>query len=121
MGVDVENRLPTPHTGIEHQTEIAISVLGGEIAGDLHHFLEQRWIARGKLGHISVCLRCGDNEKVNRRLWRDIAQSNDALVLEHNVRRDFPGNDAGENRGLAHEPQSRTWLQHPHPVITSAP
>ena len=45
----VEDRLPTAHTGIEHQTEITISVLSGELARKLDHLLEQRWIALSEL------------------------------------------------------------------------
>ena len=119
--MNVEDGLSATNPGVEHQAEVTIGVLVSQVSRHLHHLLEKRRVACSELRHIPVRIGFRDNQQVDGSFRGDIAQSDDSVVLEHDVRRDLTGNNPRENRWLAHEHQSRTRACMSHPVITSAP
>ncbi len=101
--VDVEDGLSGVRAGVEDESELTIRVLGGEVASGSDKFGEKRGVAGGELGDVGVFLGLGNNEEVNGSLRRDVAEGDEALGFEHDVRGDFAVNDSAKD---AHDVQS---------------
>jgi hypothetical protein len=95
--VDMEDSLASSFTGVEHQAEFPISVLAGELLRHGHKLRKKLGVAGGKLGDICVFLGFWHHEEVNGCLRGNIPKGNEAIILHHDVRWDFPGHNLGED------------------------
>lgn len=101
--VDVEDGLSGVRAGVEDQPEVTVRVFCGEAASGRDKFGEKRGVAGGELGDVGVFLGLGNDEEVNGGLRCDVAEGDEALGFEHDVRRDFAVDDSAKD---AHVDQS---------------
>jgi len=103
VGVDVKNCLTGVFSTIEHQSKIAVGVLGGKIASSGNEFSKECGVTFGEFRDIGELFGLGHDEQMHRRLRGDVTERDDSIGLENNVGRNFAINDPAED---AHVSQS---------------
>ena len=122
VGVDVKNCLTGVFSGIEHQSKIAVGVLGSKVASSGHDFSEECGVTFGEFRDIGELFGLGHDEQMHRCLRGDVTERDDSIGLENDVRRNLAVDDSAED---AHVSQSirvtsgragrseRRWWQDP--------
>ena len=96
----MEDGLSGERSGVEDKAVLPATVIVSEL---LHHrddLGQQRGVGRGKLRHIGELLGLRHHEQVHGSLGCNVAQRDDPLVLEDDVRRDLARDNAREEGWL---------------------
>jgi len=91
--VHVEDCLAGGGAGVEDKTEVAV----GEPLGHAHELGEKSGVTSRELDDVGVLGGLGNNEDMDGSLRVDVAERDDRLRLEHDVRGDLTRNDALED------------------------
>src|SRR5690606_23824344 len=100
VGVNVKHCLPRARALVEHEPKLPTRVPLGEAAGRGDELREQCGVRRTQFGDVAVLTRLREHEEVHGGLRLNVADRNDAVVLEDNVGGDLARHDSLENARL---------------------
>lgn len=96
----MENRLTGGFTTVEDEPVLAVRVLGREIGRRCDDLGQKIGITLGEFGDVAILGRLRDDKQVNGCLGRNIPECDQALIFEHDVRRNRARDNELEDGGL---------------------
>ena len=120
VGVHMEHGLSGVLAGVEDETELAVGVLLGEVAGGADDLGQQLRVGGRELTDVAVGRLLREHEQVDGGLRRDVADREKPVVLEDDVGRDLARDDALEDGGLGRHASSLRLVVPERPVVTDA-